>query len=169
MSIGAKGCVVFAAEPVRDFRGFLGIDDPYSHAHWLFQHNGGVFLPPWGKIEQWLISVQHDEVGYRSACSNFAAFATAVTSSAARFRSCFACLVTLLSKRPCAYADAVVPVIDGLFSQGSPRCYPLRDSPDRAARPGRPATRTGRDPDPGQQLPPWADPQTTEESAKEPS
>ena len=33
----------------------------YSHAHWLFQHNGGVFLPPWGKIEQWLISVQHDE------------------------------------------------------------------------------------------------------------
>ena len=38
-----------------------GIEDAYSHAHWLFQHNGGVFLPPWGKIEQWLISVQHDE------------------------------------------------------------------------------------------------------------
>ena len=53
--------MVFTAEPVRDFRGFLDIDDSYSHAHWLFQHNGGVFLPPWGKIEQWLISVQHDE------------------------------------------------------------------------------------------------------------
>ena len=37
------------------------MDDRYSHAHWLYQHNGGVFLPPWGKIEQWLISVQHDE------------------------------------------------------------------------------------------------------------
>ena len=24
------------------------------------QHNGGVFLPPWGKVEQWLLSVQHD-------------------------------------------------------------------------------------------------------------
>ncbi len=48
-------------EPVRDFRDFLAIDDQYSHAHWLFQHNGGVFLPPWGKSEQWLISVQHDE------------------------------------------------------------------------------------------------------------
>jgi glutamate-1-semialdehyde 2,1-aminomutase len=24
------------------------------------QHNGGVFLPPWGKTEQWLISTQHD-------------------------------------------------------------------------------------------------------------
>ena len=61
VAAGAKGCVVFAPEPVRDYRGFLGIDDRYSHAHWLFQHNGGVFLPPWGKIEQWLISVQHDE------------------------------------------------------------------------------------------------------------
>jgi glutamate-1-semialdehyde 2,1-aminomutase len=60
VSIGAKGCIVFSAEPVRDFRGFLGINDAYSHAHWLFQHNGGVFLPPWGKSEQWLISVQHD-------------------------------------------------------------------------------------------------------------
>ncbi len=61
VAVGAKGCIVFSAEPVRDFRDFLAIDDQYSHAHWLFQHNGGVFLPPWGKSEQWLISVQHDE------------------------------------------------------------------------------------------------------------
>jgi glutamate-1-semialdehyde 2,1-aminomutase len=61
VAVGAKGCIVFSAEPVRDFRDFLAIDDRYSHAHWLFQHNGGVFLPPWGKSEQWLISVQHDE------------------------------------------------------------------------------------------------------------
>jgi glutamate-1-semialdehyde 2,1-aminomutase len=61
VAVGAKGCIVFSAEPVRDFRGFLAINDQYSHAHWLFQHNGGVFLPPWGKSEQWLISVQHDE------------------------------------------------------------------------------------------------------------
>ena len=61
VTAGAKGCVVFTAEPVTNYRGFLGVDDRYSHAHWLYQHNGGVFLPPWGKIEQWLISVQHDE------------------------------------------------------------------------------------------------------------
>jgi glutamate-1-semialdehyde 2,1-aminomutase len=78
VSVGAKGCVVFSAEPVRDFRGFLGIDDSYSHAHWLFQHNGGVFLPPWGKIEQWLISVQHDEADIRRFTENFAAFAAAL-------------------------------------------------------------------------------------------
>ena len=42
--------------PVRNYRDFLAIDDRYSHCHWLFQHNGGVFLPPWGKAEQWLLS-----------------------------------------------------------------------------------------------------------------
>jgi glutamate-1-semialdehyde 2,1-aminomutase len=78
VSVGAKGCVVFSPEPVRDFRGFLAIDDAYSHAHWLFQHNGGVFLPPWGKIEQWLISVQHDEHDIDRFVTNFGTFATAV-------------------------------------------------------------------------------------------
>jgi glutamate-1-semialdehyde 2,1-aminomutase len=78
VSVGAKGCVVFAREPIRDFRDFLGIDDSYSHAHWLFQHNGGVFLPPWGKIEQWLISVQHDDADIDQFVANFADFAAAV-------------------------------------------------------------------------------------------
>jgi glutamate-1-semialdehyde 2,1-aminomutase len=78
VTAGAKGCVVFSAGPVRDYRGFLGVDDRYSHAHWLFQHNGGVFLPPWGKIEQWLISVQHDEAGIGRFVDNFARFAAAV-------------------------------------------------------------------------------------------
>jgi glutamate-1-semialdehyde 2,1-aminomutase len=61
VSAGAKGCIAFAADPVRNYRDFLGIDDRYGQAHWLVQHNGGVFLPPWGKVEQWLISVQHTE------------------------------------------------------------------------------------------------------------
>ena len=37
------------------------LDGRYGHAHWLVQHNRGAFLPPWGKIEQWLISVQHTD------------------------------------------------------------------------------------------------------------
>ena len=78
VTAGAKGCVVFSAQPVRDYRGFLSIDDRYSHAHWLFQHNGGVFLPPWGKIEQWLISVQHDESDIDRLVINFGVFARAV-------------------------------------------------------------------------------------------
>ncbi|HEY6496245.1 MAG TPA: aminotransferase class III-fold pyridoxal phosphate-dependent enzyme [Trebonia sp.] len=78
VTAGAKGCVVFSPEPVRDYRGFLAVDDSLSHAHWLFQHNGGVFLPPWGKIEQWLISVQHDESDIDRLIANFRAFAVAV-------------------------------------------------------------------------------------------
>jgi glutamate-1-semialdehyde 2,1-aminomutase len=80
VTAGAKGCVVFSAEPVQDYRGFLEADDSLSHAHWLFQHNGGVFLPPWGKIEQWLISVQHDESDIDRLVANFRSFADAVSS-----------------------------------------------------------------------------------------
>jgi glutamate-1-semialdehyde 2,1-aminomutase len=83
VTAGAKGCVVFSARPVRDYRGFLAMDDRYSHAHWLFQHNGGVFLPPWGKIEQWLISVQHDDQDIDLFVENFTTFAAAVGAAAA--------------------------------------------------------------------------------------
>ncbi len=83
VTAGAKGCVVFAPEPVTSYRGFLGVDDRYSHAHWLYQHNGGVFLPPWGKIEQWLISVQHDEADIDRLIANFAVFARAVSACGA--------------------------------------------------------------------------------------
>jgi glutamate-1-semialdehyde 2,1-aminomutase len=61
ITAGAKGCISFSGGPIRNYRDFLGIDDRYGQAHWLIQHNGGVFLPPWGKVEQWLISVQHTE------------------------------------------------------------------------------------------------------------
>ena len=37
------------------------LDGRYGHAHWLVQHNRGAFLPPWGKVEQWLLSVQHTD------------------------------------------------------------------------------------------------------------
>jgi glutamate-1-semialdehyde 2,1-aminomutase len=81
VAAGAKGCVVFSEEPITNYRGFLGVDDRYSHAHWLYQHNGGVFLPPWGKIEQWLISVQHDEADIDRLVENFGTFARAVTGT----------------------------------------------------------------------------------------
>ena len=78
VSVGAKGCIVFSSAPVRDFRDFLAINDSFSHAHWLYQHNGGVFLPPWGKSEQWLISVQHDEADIDRFVGNVATFAASM-------------------------------------------------------------------------------------------
>ena len=61
VTVGAKGCVSFLPHPIRDFRDFRELDGRYGHAHWLVQHNRGAFLPPWGKVEQWLISVQHTD------------------------------------------------------------------------------------------------------------
>jgi glutamate-1-semialdehyde 2,1-aminomutase len=61
VTAGAKGCICFRPDPVRDYREFLTVDGRLGHAHWLVQHNGGVFLPPWGKVEQWLLSVQHTD------------------------------------------------------------------------------------------------------------
>jgi glutamate-1-semialdehyde 2,1-aminomutase len=78
VTVGAKGCVTFSPTPVRNYRDFLAIDDRWSHCHWLFQHNGGVFLPPWGKAEQWLLSAQHTIDDVDRFLANFAAFADAV-------------------------------------------------------------------------------------------
>ncbi|HWB89541.1 MAG TPA: aspartate aminotransferase family protein [Acidimicrobiia bacterium] len=57
---GAKGSVIYSPQPMRTYRDFLEIDGRYAMAAWLYQFNRGVFLPPWAKGEQWLISVQHD-------------------------------------------------------------------------------------------------------------
>ena len=80
VAIGAKGCITFAPSPIRDYRAFLGIDDRYSNCHWLFQHNGGVFLPPWGKAEQWMLSVQHTTEDVDLFVGNFTLFARALRS-----------------------------------------------------------------------------------------
>ena len=79
VTVGAKGCVTFRKDRVREFRDFLQVDDRLGHLHWLMQHNGGVFLPPWGKVEQWLLSVQHDKADTDRFAANFARLASAVT------------------------------------------------------------------------------------------
>jgi glutamate-1-semialdehyde 2,1-aminomutase len=80
VAVGAKGCVVFRRDHVTDYREFLSLDDRYNHAHWLMQHNGGVFLPPWGKTEQWLISTQHDDADIDRFLGNFERLAASLTA-----------------------------------------------------------------------------------------
>ena len=75
---GAKGSVTFSDRRVRNYRDFLDLDDRLSHLHWLVQHNGGVFLPPWGKSEQWTLSVQHTSADAERFLDNFEAFAAAL-------------------------------------------------------------------------------------------
>jgi glutamate-1-semialdehyde 2,1-aminomutase len=82
VTAGAKGCVVFLPDPVSNYRAFLGIDDRFGHAHWLVQHNRGVFLPPWGKVEQWMLSVQHTDADVDRFIANVAVLAEQLTGVA---------------------------------------------------------------------------------------
>ena len=75
VTIGAKGCISFLDRPVRNLRDFHDVDDRLGHLHWLVQHNGGVFLPPWGKVEQWLLSVQHEQEDVDRFVANVETFA----------------------------------------------------------------------------------------------
>ncbi len=79
-AFGAKGCIVFHTEHVRDYRSFLRVDNRFSHAHWLVQHRGGVLLPPWGKAEQWTLSVQHTNEDVERYLDNLAELAKTLRS-----------------------------------------------------------------------------------------
>src|SRR5207245_8965414 len=80
VAFGAKGSISFSASPVRNYREFLELDDRYSHAHWLTQLLGGVFLPPWGKAEQWMLAVQHTPEDAQRFVDNFETLAKSIGS-----------------------------------------------------------------------------------------
>ena len=88
ISSGAKGCVVFSPTPLRNYREFTKYDDRWGHAHWLYQHAGGVFLPPWGKCEQWMLSAQHDVDDAMMLVHNLETFAVALRNSHADVSDC---------------------------------------------------------------------------------
>lgn len=77
---GAKGSVIYSAEPNRTYRDFLRVDGRYAQAAWLYQFNRGVFLPPWAKGEQWLISVQHSIEDIDRYLETLDGFAAVITS-----------------------------------------------------------------------------------------
>ncbi len=78
--IGAKGCVMFSPEPVRDYRQYLGIDLNLAFGHWLYLMNRGIFMPP-GADEQWTLSVQHTEEDIDRHLAVFEEFARDVTAA----------------------------------------------------------------------------------------
>jgi glutamate-1-semialdehyde 2,1-aminomutase len=79
-TLGAKGGVNWSADPIRNYRDGLAIDDRLGYAAWLWQLNRGIFKSPWAKWESWTISVAHDEADVRRYVENFAGFAEAVTA-----------------------------------------------------------------------------------------
>ena len=60
VEFGAKGCITWSHERVRNYRDYKATDFELAFAQWIHGINRGVLLPP-GLDEQWLISVAHDD------------------------------------------------------------------------------------------------------------
>jgi len=78
--MGSKGCVVFATEPLHEYRDYVTkVDDQLSELAWLYHHNHGIFMTP-GVDEQWTLSVAHDDAELQRYVDAFEAFARDVTA-----------------------------------------------------------------------------------------
>lgn len=70
---GAKGCITWAREPIRNYRDYRATDFDLAFAQWIHGINRGVLLPP-GLDEQWLISILHTDAQALHYASVFAEF-----------------------------------------------------------------------------------------------
>jgi len=81
VGMGSKGCVVFSAEPVREYRDYLTkIHHDLSDLAWLYHMNGGIFMTP-GRDEEWTLSVLHTDADLARYVEVFEAFARDVTGA----------------------------------------------------------------------------------------
>jgi glutamate-1-semialdehyde 2,1-aminomutase len=79
VQFGAKGCVTWSTQPVRNYRDYKATDFDLAFAQWIHGINRGVLLPP-GLDEQWLISVVHDDDDAARCEEVFAEFADELTA-----------------------------------------------------------------------------------------
>ena len=78
--LGAKGCVIFADEPLREYRDYLTrVDRELATLAWLYHMNNGVFMTP-GVEEEWTLSIAHSEADLQRFVDAFEAFAGDVTA-----------------------------------------------------------------------------------------
>jgi glutamate-1-semialdehyde 2,1-aminomutase len=78
--LGAKGCVIFSPEPLREYRDYLTkVDGELATLAWLYHMNNGVFMTP-GVEEEWTISIAHTEDDLQRFVDALEAFARDVTS-----------------------------------------------------------------------------------------
>jgi glutamate-1-semialdehyde 2,1-aminomutase len=78
VGLGAKGCITWSTERVRNYRDYKATDFDAAFAQWIWGINRGILLPP-GLDEQWLVSVLHTDKDVDRAVEVFADFAAAVT------------------------------------------------------------------------------------------
>ena len=81
VGMGSKGCIVFASEPVREYRDYLTrIHHDLTDLAWLYHMNHGIFMTP-GQDEQWTLSVLHTGADLARYVEVFEAFARDVTGA----------------------------------------------------------------------------------------
>jgi glutamate-1-semialdehyde 2,1-aminomutase len=73
VDLGAKGCVSYRPEPLRNYRDFLECNVDLFAASWAWMVNRGIFMTP-GDEEQWTLSVQHTDEDVDQYVDAFAAF-----------------------------------------------------------------------------------------------
>ena len=78
IDLGAKGCVSYRPEPLRNYRDFLECNTDLFAASWPWMVNRGIFMTP-GDEEQWTVSVQHTEEDVRVYVDTFGAFCEELT------------------------------------------------------------------------------------------
>jgi glutamate-1-semialdehyde 2,1-aminomutase len=78
--MGAKGCVVFAPERLREYRDYLTkVDGELSTLGWLYHMNRGIFMTP-GVEEEWTLSIAHTDEDLDRYVAVFEEFARDVTA-----------------------------------------------------------------------------------------
>jgi glutamate-1-semialdehyde 2,1-aminomutase len=77
VALGAKGCVSYRPEPLRNYRDYLETDTDLFNASWSWLVNRGIFMTP-GDDEQWTLSVQHSEQDVRRYAEVFSEFCAEV-------------------------------------------------------------------------------------------
>jgi glutamate-1-semialdehyde 2,1-aminomutase len=79
VGMGSKGCVIFAAEPIREYRDYCTkIHHELTDLAWLYHMNHGVFMTP-GQDEEWTLSVAHTDEHLARYLEAFELFARDVT------------------------------------------------------------------------------------------
>jgi glutamate-1-semialdehyde 2,1-aminomutase len=78
--LSARGAVTYRGERVRNYRDYLEVSDELAYVNWLVQFNRGVFMAPWGKSENWTLSVQHSQEDVQRYVDNFQYLGEALTA-----------------------------------------------------------------------------------------
>jgi glutamate-1-semialdehyde 2,1-aminomutase len=79
--MGAKGCVIFAAERLREYRDYLTkVDGELATLAWLYHMNHGIFMTP-GVEEEWTLSLALSDEDVERYAAAFEEFAKDLTGS----------------------------------------------------------------------------------------